>query len=169
MATATAVTAPRPSRARRWAAGFPERETRVALLFILNRRDRLPLTILACALLYLEAILTASQFVIGIAFAILVPIIGIGLVRPHVRGRWSVLAYAGAGISATVAVALVEAGVPTNSIESDAHVLTVVAFGLVAAASLGLLWRAGEQQARALAARVRASAARERPRRGTQR
>ena len=132
----------------------------VALLFILNRRDRLPLTIVACALLYLEAILTASQFVIGIAFAILVPIIGIGLVRPHVRGRWSVLAYAGAGISATVAVALVEAGVPTNSIESDAHVLTVVAFGLVAAASLGLLWRAGEQQARALAAADREIAGR---------
>jgi len=75
-----------------------------AILLILNRRYRPPLLTAVCALLYIEAVLTASQFVIGMAFAVVVPIIGIALVQPLYKGRASAVVYVAAAVVATVSV-----------------------------------------------------------------
>jgi len=131
----------------------------VALLVLLGASNR-RFVVAICGLLYLEALLTASVFVIGMAFAILVPIIGIALVQPHVRGRASLGVYLAAGIIATASVALVEFGVPPNPLSRDQPLLTIIAFGLVSTVALGLLWRAGEGQALALDAADRELAAR---------
>jgi two-component system cell cycle sensor histidine kinase/response regulator CckA len=138
-----------PSRGLAWitTAGIP---SIVVAVLLVNHGSRRALLALVCVLLYLEAVLTASLFTFGIAFAILVPIIGIGLVQNHVRGAASVAAYVAAGAVATISVALVEVGLPAAPVEDHDPVLTVTAFGLVAACTLGLLWRAGDQQANAL-------------------
>jgi PAS domain S-box-containing protein len=122
----------------------------IALLLLLSRRDRRGLLVLLCVLLNVEALLMASLFVIGLAFAIFLPIIGIALVQPQVRGRTSLAVYAAAGIVSTISLVIVELGIPPNSLADDQPVLTVLAFSLVAAATLGLLWRAGEGQIHAL-------------------
>ena len=131
-----------------------------AILLILNRRYRLPLLSAVCALLYIEAVLTASQFVIGMAFAVVVPIIGIALVQPLYKGRASVIVYVAAAIVATISVALVELGVPPNGLERDQPVVTIVSFGLISAIALGLLWRAGQRLHAAVDAADRELAAR---------
>jgi PAS domain S-box-containing protein len=131
-----------------------------AILLILNRRYGLPLLTAVCGLLYLEAVLTASQFVIGIAFAVVVPIIGIALVQPIYKGRASVIVYVGAALAATISVALVELDIPANGLDRDQPVVTIVAFGLIASIALGLLWRAGQRLHSALDAADRALGAR---------
>ncbi|HYU49649.1 MAG TPA: ATP-binding protein [Candidatus Limnocylindria bacterium] len=138
-----------PSRGLAWitTAGIP---SIVVAVLLVTRGSRRALLALVCVLLYLEAVLTASLFTFGIAFAILVPIIGIGLIQNHVRGAASIAAYVAAGAVATISVALVEVGRPAGPLDDHDPVLTVVAFGLVAACTLGLLWRAGDQQASAL-------------------
>ncbi|HEY6057756.1 MAG TPA: ATP-binding protein [Candidatus Limnocylindrales bacterium] len=127
----------------------------VTTLLILNRRDRVPALALICALIYFDAVLTASLFVVGIAFAIIVPIIGVGLIQPHVRGRTLLAVYVWAGICGTLGVALAELHVPANPLGDDQPLLTVVAFGLVATAALGLMWRAAERLVEALDAAER--------------
>jgi two-component system cell cycle sensor histidine kinase/response regulator CckA len=122
----------------------------VALLLLLSRRDRRGLLVLLCLVLNVEALLSASLFVIGLAFAILLPIIGIALVQPYVRGRTSLAVYAAAGVVSTISLTIVELEIPPNTLADDQPVLTIVAFALVAAAALGLLWRAGEGQIHAL-------------------
>ena len=132
----------------------------VVILLIVNRRDRPDLLIVTLGLLYLEAILTASLFTIGLAFSIVVPIIGIGLVGPRLHGRASVATYIGAWAVATISVFIAEFGNPPNPLGADVPLLTVLAFALVSAGALGLMWRAGNRQAQALAAADREIAAR---------
>jgi PAS domain S-box-containing protein len=122
----------------------------VALLLLVSRRDRRGLLVLLCLLINVEAVLTASLFVIGLAFAILLPIIGIALVQPYVRGRASLAIYVSAVAISTISLVIVELEIPPNTLADDQPVLTVVAFALVASAALGLLWRAGEGQVHAL-------------------
>ncbi|HEY3163598.1 MAG TPA: ATP-binding protein [Candidatus Limnocylindrales bacterium] len=132
----------------------------VVILLIVNRRDRPDLLVVTLGLLYLEAILTASLFTIGLAFSIVVPIIGIGLVGPRLHGRASVATYIGAWAVATISVFIAEFGNPPNPLGADVPLLTVLAFALVSAGALGLMWRAGNRQAQALAAADREIAAR---------
>ena len=132
----------------------------VTVLFVLSRPDRPRLLALTLGFVYLESVLTASLFAIGLAFSIVVPIIGIGLVGPHMRGRASVATYAGAWAIATLSFVIAETGNPPNPLGSESPVLTVVAFALIAAGALGLLWRSSDQQVRALAAADREIAAR---------
>lgn len=122
----------------------------VAILLLAYRGDRVRVLALVCALLYVESLLTARLFVIGMAFAIVVPVIGIGLLQPHVRGRALLAAYVGAGAVATLSVAIVQAGQSANGLDTDQPALTVVAFGLVTVGALGLLWRASQRQIEAL-------------------
>jgi two-component system cell cycle sensor histidine kinase/response regulator CckA len=131
-----------------------------AILLILNRRYGLPLLTVVCALLYLDVFLTATQFVIGIAFALVVPVIGIALIQPLHKGRASFIVYAAGAIVATASVALVELGVPANGLDRDQPLITVGAFGLIASIALGLLWRAGQRLHTALDAADRELAAR---------
>jgi PAS domain S-box-containing protein len=139
------------------------------VLFILTRPDRPVLLALTLGLVYLEAVLTASLFAIGLAFSIVVPIIGIGLVGPRVRGRTSIAAYVGAWAIASISVVIALTGNPPNPLGTEVPLLTALAFALVAAGALGLLWRSSDQQVRALdsadreiAARIAATTDRER-------
>ncbi len=124
----------------------------VAILLVINRRNRPALLAVTIGLLYVEAILTASLFEIGVAFAIVVPIIGIGLVGARVRGNASIAAYVGAWAAATLSITITEIGNPPNPLRGDEPAFTVIAFALVSAAALGLMWRMGDQQVKALVA-----------------
>ena len=132
----------------------------VAILILLNQQDRRRLLVLICILLAIETVLTSAFFAIGMAFAILVPIIGIALIQPYLRGMASLAAYALAGIVATLSIAIVVLGVPPNGLERTQPALTITAFALVSTAALGLLWRASERQVEALDAAEREIAAR---------
>jgi two-component system cell cycle sensor histidine kinase/response regulator CckA len=138
------------------------------LLFVLTRPDRPVLLAITLGLVYLEAVLTASLFAIGLAFSIVVPLIGIGLVGPRVRGRASIAAYGGAWAIATLSVVIAVSGNPPNPLGTEVPGLTALAFALVAAGAIGLLWRSSDQQVRALdqaeleiTARIAATAERE--------
>jgi two-component system, cell cycle sensor histidine kinase and response regulator CckA len=138
------------------------------LLFVLTRPDRPVLLAFTLGLVYLEAVLTASLFAIGLAFSIVVPLIGIGLVGPRVRGRASIAAYGGAWAIATLSVVIAVSGNPPNPLGTEVPGLTALAFALVAAGAIGLLWRSSDQQVRALdqaereiTARISATAERE--------
>lgn len=132
----------------------------VAILILVNRQDRRWLLVLICFLLAIETVLTSALFAIGMAFAILVPIIGIALIQPYLRGMSSLAVYIAAGVVATMSIALVVLGVPPNGLERTQPVLTIMAFALVSAAALGLLWRASERQVEALDAAEREIGAR---------
>ena len=132
----------------------------VTVLFVLLRPDRPVLLALTLGLVYLEAVLTASLFAIGLAFSIVVPIIGIGLVGPRVRGRALIATYVGAWAVATISVVIAETGNPPNPLGSDVPALTATAFALVTAGALGLMWRSSDQQVRALEAADREITAR---------
>lgn len=132
----------------------------VTVLFVLLRPDRPVLLALTLGLVYLEAVLTASLFAIGLAFSIVVPIIGIGLVGPRVRGRALIATYVGAWAVATISVIVAETGNPPNPLGSDVPALTATAFALITAGALGLMWRSSDQQVRALEAADREIAAR---------
>jgi PAS domain S-box-containing protein len=132
----------------------------VTVLFVLLRPDRPVLLALTLGLVYLEAVLTASLFAIGLAFSIVVPIIGIGLVGPRVRGRALVATYVGAWAVATISVIVAETGNPPNPLGSDVPALTATAFALITAGALGLMWRSSDQQVRALEAADREITAR---------
>jgi two-component system cell cycle sensor histidine kinase/response regulator CckA len=132
----------------------------VVVLLVVNRRDRPALLALTLGLLYFEAVLTASLFTIGVAFAIVVPIIGIGLVGPRVRGRGSIAAYVGAWVFATLSVIVAETGTSPNPVGTDQPILTITAFALITSGALGLMWQSGNQQVQALESAGREIAAR---------
>jgi PAS domain S-box-containing protein len=132
----------------------------VTVLFVLLRPDRPVLLALTLGLVYLEAVLTASLFAIGLAFSVVVPIIGIGLVGPRVRGRALIATYVGAWAVATISVIVAETGNPPNPLGSDVPALTATAFALITAGALGLMWRSSDQQVRALEAADREITAR---------
>jgi PAS domain S-box-containing protein len=124
----------------------------IVVLVISNRRDSVPVLVLVCALIDVEAVLLASLYVIGIAFAIVLPIIGIGLVQPYLGGWAKMAAYIAAVVVSTTSVALAELGIPPNHLGADQPMLAIAAFGLVSAFALGLTWFAGVRLTLALEA-----------------
>ncbi len=113
------------------------------------------LLIAAAILIYVEAILLATMYEIGIAFAILLPMVGIGLVQTEIRGWGKLAAYLGAVAVSTTAVAMAELGIPMNRLGEAGPVLPVTAFALVAGFALGLTWHASERHVEALASAER--------------
>ncbi len=130
----------------------------ILVLIALNQRGRALLLALTVALLWAEALLTAALYSIGVAFAIVIPLIGIGIVQPYVRGAATLAVYVGAAVVATLSVAVFALGAPPNPLTEPA--LAVVAFAFLAAFSLGLVWRAGDRWITALDAADREIAAR---------
>jgi PAS domain S-box-containing protein len=120
----------------------------ILVLIAANRDANRGLLALTVLLLWAESLLTASLYTIGVIFAIEIPLIGVGIVQPHLRGGATLAAYVGAGVVATVSVGLFAAGVPTNPV--DEPWLAVVGFAFLAAFTLGLAWRAAERWAHAL-------------------
>lgn len=128
------------------------------VLMLANLRDRwLPL-LLTLVLLWAEALITAALYTIGLAFAVVIPLIGIGLVQPYVARRGTIVLYAATLAVATAATAISAAGVPTNPLGHPAF--AVVAFALLAAFALGMVGRVAERWREALGAREVEMAAR---------
>jgi PAS domain S-box-containing protein len=129
----------------------------LALVAVNQRGDGLLLA-LTVALLWAEAILTAALYTIGVSFAIVIPLIGIGTVQPYLRGTATKAVYIGAGVVSTISVALFALGNQPNPMSQPG--LAVVGFAFLAAFALGLVWRAGERWIEALEAAAKEIAAR---------
>jgi PAS domain S-box-containing protein len=130
----------------------------VLVLVAFNQASNRVLLALTVVLLWLEAILTAALYTIGVSFAIVIPLIGIGIVQPYLRGAATKAVYIGAGVVATIAVALFALGGQPNPMSQPG--LAVVAFAFLAAFALGLVWRAGDRWIDALDAAAREITAR---------
>jgi len=120
----------------------------ILVLVALNQRGNGPLLALTVVLLWAEAILTAALYTIGVSFAIVIPLIGIGIVQPYLRGAATKAVYVGAGVVATIAVALFALDIQPNPMSQPG--LAVVGFAFLAAFALGLVWRAGDRWIEAL-------------------
>ena len=130
----------------------------ILILVAINQRGHGVLLGLTVVLLWAEALLTAALYTIGVSFAIVIPLIGIGIVQPYIRGAATQAVYIGAGVVATISVALFALGIQTNPLSEPA--LAVVGFAFLAAFALGLVWRAGDRWIKALDAADREIAAR---------
>ena len=130
----------------------------ILILIALNERGNRPFLALTVVLLWAEAILTAALYTIGVSFAIVIPLIGIGIVQPYLSGTATKVVYVGAGVVATLSVILFAMGTQPNPLSQPG--IAVVGFALLAAFALGLVWRAGERWVEALDAADREIAAR---------
>ena len=130
----------------------------ILVLVAVNQRGNTLLLALTVVLLWAEALLTAALYTIGVSFAIVIPLIAIGIVQPYLRGAATKAVYVGAGVVATISVALFALDVPLNPLSAPG--LAVVGFAFVAAFALGLVWRAGDRWIEALDASDREIAAR---------
>jgi len=120
----------------------------ILVLIALNQRGGRVMLWLTVVLLWAEAVLTAALYTIGVSFAIVIPLIGIGIVQPYLRGTATKVVYVGAGVVATVSVVLFAMGNQPNPMSQPS--LAIVAFALLAAFALGLVWRAGDRWIEAL-------------------
>jgi hypothetical protein len=107
-----------------------------------------PLLALTVVLLAAEAILTAALYTIGVSFAIVIPLIGIGIVQPYLRGAATKAVYVGAGVVATISGAVFALDIQPNPLSQPG--LAVIGFAFLAAFALGLVWRAGDRWIEAL-------------------
>ena len=130
----------------------------ILILVAVNQRGNGLLLGLTVLLLWAEALLTAALYTIGVSFAIVIPLIGIGIVQPYLRGAATQAVYVGAGVVATMSVALFALGIQTNPMSQPG--LAVVGFAFLAAFALGLVWRAGDRWIKALDAADREIGAR---------
>jgi PAS domain S-box-containing protein len=130
----------------------------ILVLVALNQRGNGLLLGLTVVLLWAEALLTAALYTIGVSFAIVIPLIGIGIVQPYLRGTATKAVYVGAGVVATISVALFALDFQPNPLSLPG--LAVVGFAFLAAFALGLVWRAGDRWIEALDAADREIAAR---------
>ena len=130
----------------------------ILVLVALNQRGNGLLLGLTVVLLWAEALLTAALYTIGVSFAIVIPLIGIGIVQPYLRGTATKAVYVGAGVVATISVALFALEIQPNPLSQPG--LAVVGFAFLAAFALGLVWRAGDRWIEALDAADREIAAR---------
>jgi PAS domain S-box-containing protein len=121
--------------------------TILALIAFNQGGNRLLLT-LTVVLLWTEAILTAALYTIGVSFAIVIPLIGIGIVQPYLSGTATKVVYLGAGVVATISVTLFAMGIQPNPMSQPG--IAVVGFALLSAFALGLVWRAGDRWVEAL-------------------
>jgi PAS domain S-box-containing protein len=130
----------------------------ILALIALNQRGNRHLLSLTVALLWAESLLTAALYTIGVSFAIVIPLIGIGIVQPYLRGTATKAVYVGAGVVATISVTLFALDIQPNPMSQPG--LAVVGFAFLAAFALGLVWRAGDRWIEALDAADREIAAR---------
>jgi PAS domain S-box-containing protein len=130
----------------------------ILVLIAVNQRGYGLLLALTVVLLWAEALLTAGLYTIGVSFAIVIPLIGIGIVQPYLSGTATKLVYVGAGVVSTVSVILFALGDQPNPMSQPG--LAIVGFAFLAAFALGLVWRAGDRWSDALDAADREIAAR---------
>jgi PAS domain S-box-containing protein len=96
--------------------------------------------------LNIEAILAGCFVSVGLAFAVVLPIVGVGLVQPQLRGRQMIGALVSAGLAAV-------AGVAAAVLVGPAHLLfiampaamPILGFATIVVFGLALQWRANRQ------------------------
>ncbi len=96
----------------------------------------------AAALIDLEAILAGAVNPAGMAFAVVLPLIAVGLALPIVRGRPLAILFLASALSAVAGVAAaVSIGPDRTILPPGGAPLSVLAFGAVTTFALGLHWR----------------------------
>src|SRR6476661_7469644 len=99
------------------------------VVFLLLGRTTPRARLIAAALLDVEAILTGGAGPAGMAFAIALPLIAVGLVQPMLRGRNLLVAFGASGIAATAGVAAaVFVGPASGLFGTQSAVLALIAF-----------------------------------------
>jgi PAS domain S-box-containing protein len=90
-----------------------------------------------------EALLTGASSPAGMAFAVVLPLIAVGLVQPIIRGRLLAAVFGLSAATATLGVAeAVTIGPARDAMPTGSAVLTVISFAAVTAFALALEWRA---------------------------
>ena len=125
----------------------------LAIIGALALGDR-PAPRLAAALaLDAEALLTGAVSPAGMAFALVLPLIAVGLVQPLIRGRALLMVFGLSAVTAVLGVAeAVTFGPARGLMPPGSAFLTVVSFGAVTAFALALNWRATRHLTSTLAA-----------------
>jgi PAS domain S-box-containing protein len=132
-------------------------------LFVLLGRNR-PGFLRAAALgLNVEAILAGCFASVGLAFAVVLPIVGVGLVQPQLRGRQMIGALLAAGLAAVAGVAAAVLVGPARTLfVAMPPVMPILGFATIVVFGLALQWRANRQLFAALALAEGEIAARDR-------
>jgi two-component system cell cycle sensor histidine kinase/response regulator CckA len=115
----------------------------VIVAFLMLGRTHPPARLGAAALLNLEAILAGAVGPAGMAFAIALPLIAVGLVQPMLRGTRLLAMFVVSGLAAVGGVAGAVFVGPAHGLFGTASgTLTVTAFAAVTIFALALDWRA---------------------------
>jgi PAS domain S-box-containing protein len=131
--------------------------------FVLLGRTR-PAFLRAAAFgLNVEAILAGCFASVGLAFAVVLPIVGVGLVQPQLRGRQMIGALVAAGVAAIAGVAAaVIVGPARGLFVQYPAIMPIAGFATIVVFGLALQWRANRQLFAALALAEGEIAARDR-------
>jgi two-component system, cell cycle sensor histidine kinase and response regulator CckA len=125
----------------------------LAIIGALALGDRPRPRLAAAVLLDLEALLTGAISPAGMAFALVLPLIAVGLVQPLLRGRTLFVVFGLSAVTAVIGVAeAVTIGPAHGLMPPGSTFLTVVAFAAVTAFALALNWRATRRLGASLAA-----------------
>ena len=134
----------------------------VTVAFLVVGRTRPSARLGAAVLLNVEAILTGAVNPAGMAFAIALPLIAVGLMQPTLRGRSLLLGFLASGLSGVVGVAAAVFVGPASVMFAPASgLMTVIAFASVSVFALTLDWRATRRLHGALDAATAEIAARD--------
>ena len=137
--------------------------TLVGVLVLIGRKR--PAFLRAAAYgLYVEAILAGCFATVGLAFAVVLPMVGVALVQPQLRGRQMIGALVAAGLAAIAGVtaAAVVVGPARTLFASMPVVVPIAGFATIVIFGLALQWRANRQLFGALALAEGEIAARDR-------
>ena len=132
-------------------------------LFILFGRSRPAFLRVAAFGFYVEAILAGCFASVGLAFAVVLPMVGVALVQPQLRGRQMIGALLAAGLAAVSGVAAAVTVGPARALFAGMPVgIPVAGFAVIVIFGLALQWRANRQLFAALALAEGEIAARDR-------
>ena len=102
--------------------------------------------------LNVEAILAGCFASVGLAFAVVLPIVGVGLVQPQLRGRQMIGALVAAGVAAIAGVAAAVIVGPASGLFTQyPAIMPIAGFATIVVFGLALQWRANRQLFAALA------------------
>ena len=98
-----------------------------SLTYFAGRASRPKLVVLAALGLDVEAVIVSQQFVVGLAFAILLPVVGVSLLLSSVRGRLLLGGVILGGLSSLVAVAVALLAGPVAALPKAAPLAVTLA------------------------------------------
>ena len=124
--------------------------TIVGLLVLLGRTRPAFLRMAAFGL-NVEAILAGCFAGVGLAFAVVLPLVGVALVQPQLRGKQMIGALLAAGLASVAGVAAAVLVGPAHLLFVDMPAgMAILGFATVVVFGLGLQWRANRQLLAAL-------------------